>query len=65
MKLSAKQTEAIIWAMFGIENEIEHLKYLLVSTDNEENEKFLLKQLETRGVHFKALKDALEGKFEE
>jgi len=61
MKLTDKQTEAILWAMFGIESEIEHLKYLLIGLDREQNETFLRNQLKTRQEHFLALKELFEG----
>lgn len=60
-KLTSIQSEAIIWAMFGVENEIEHLKYLLISSDEKTHE-FLESQLETRQAHFEAFKELLGGK---
>jgi hypothetical protein len=53
------QFEAIIWAMFQCENEIQHLEYLIISTDDENLEVFLEGQVERRNEHFKALKDLL------
>ena len=60
-ELSAFQFEAITWAMFGIENEIQHLEYLLGSTESTETEKFLRDQLKRRKLHFQALKELIEG----
>lgn len=60
-KLTSIQSEAIIWAMFGVENEIQHLKYLLISSDEKTHE-FLESQLELRQAHFEAFKELLGGK---
>lgn len=59
MKLTPLQTEAILWAMFGIENEIEHLKYLLIGTPDQD-QTFLKGQLKLRQSHYVAMKELFE-----
>jgi hypothetical protein len=59
MTFTTMQFEAITWAMFGIENEIQHLKYLLGTTENEQTEQFLRDQLKRRQEHWNSLRDLI------
>lgn len=60
MKLTPIQSEAIIWAMFAAENEIEHLRVLI--EDKEETIHFYEDTLKKRHEHWRALKELLEEK---
>ena len=60
MKLTTAQFEAIITAMFACENEIDHLDYLILSTEDENMENFLKEQKDRRVAHFEALKEMIE-----
>jgi hypothetical protein len=57
MKLTPVQFEAIIWAMFAVENEIEHINFLM--KEDLTNQKFYEDVLKKRHEHWKALKDLI------
>jgi hypothetical protein len=60
MKLSTIQSEAIIWAMFAAENEIQHIRVLLEDADD--YTKLYEDMLKKRHEHWRALKELLEEK---
>jgi hypothetical protein len=57
MKLTAVQFEAIIWAMFAVENEIEHINFLM--KEDLTNQKFYEDVLKKRHEHWRGLKDLI------
>jgi hypothetical protein len=59
MKLTAVQFEAIIWAMFAVENEIEHINFLM--KEDLTNQKFYEDVLKKRHEHWRGLKDLISG----
>ena len=57
MKLTPVQFEAIIWAMFAVENEIEHINFLM--KEDLANKNFYEDVLKKRHEHWRGLKDLI------
>ena len=57
MELTPVQSEAIIWAMFAIENEIQHIEFLM--KEDMTNKEFYEEVLKKRHEHWRGLKDLL------
>jgi hypothetical protein len=57
MSLTPTQFEAIVWAMFAVENEIEHIKFLM--KEDLANQKFYEDVLKKRHEHWRGLKDLI------
>jgi hypothetical protein len=58
-KLTDTQYEAVLWAMFGAENEVDHLDVMIVATKDKQTLQFLEMQKEKRKEHWQALRDLL------
>lgn len=54
------QFEAVLWAMFAVENEIDNLEEIIRSTEDKSMVEFLEKHLEKRQEHFEAFKTLIQ-----
>jgi hypothetical protein len=59
MKLTERQSEAIIWAMFAAENEIESLTRALIESGNNQEKTFYESILIKRQEHWRALNELI------
>lgn len=54
------QFEAVLWAMFAVENEIDNLEQIIRSTEDKSMVEYLKNHLEKRQEHFEAFKTLIQ-----